>query len=470
MTAAARHRAWRRWPLLLAALFAAAAACSDGGGGGAADAGTDTSTDTGSDQPIEWTIEQVEDANMGYQARLAVDPGGAPAVAYWSNLGFEDGICDEIEVDPPPRVRYELRFAQRTGPGQWAAETIDEPEVAFTPNGLDLAFDPDGRPAVAYTGGTPEMVYCGGNDAVLAVRDGGSWSFETAAATSGQAATGEPASDSGHVVGLWPGLAHDPQGEPAILYKDAHFGTLQHDDLYRADAELAWRAGGSWDQEAVDPGEGAGEYGDLVFDGEGRPVAFYAITVDAQENSRHGVWAARRDAEGTYELVKLHSGAIHQEISAAVHPASGDLIVAFYSVADMAVRVRRLGDPAQFTDSGAWSSELVGKAQYDEGQNVSLALAPSGRVALAYHRCRLVTSGSAGCDQNDEAVIFAIENEDSWSYDVVVESQGGSCGDFTSLQFDAAGDAYIAYRCTVQIGEEFTFRPFVAIGAVEAGS
>jgi hypothetical protein len=466
----AHPSARRRRPLLGAlALALALSACSDGDGNATpADGGTDTDTSTGS-AAIDWGIEVVEDANMGYQARLAVGPDGAPAVAYFGNEGFEDGICDEIEVDPPPRVRYELRFAERTGPGQWAAETVDQPEVAFTPNGLDLAFDPDGRPSVAYTGGPPELVYCGGNDAVLGVRDGGDWTFQTAADNSGQAATGEPASDSGHVVGIWPALEFDPDGEPAILYKDSHFGTLQHDDLYRADAELAWRSGGSsWGHEAVDAGEAAGEHGDLVFDNEGRPVAFYAIAVEAQENSRHGVWAARRESEGTWEIVELHTGAIHQEISAAVHPASGDLIVAFYAAADKAVKLRRLSDPAQFAESSAWSSELVGRAQYDEGLGVSLAIAPSGLVALAYHRCRLVTSTSEGCDPNDEAVIFAIENDTGWSYSTVVESEVGSCGNFTSLGFDAQGTAYIVYRCTVQQGEEFSFRPFVAIGEVEA--
>ena len=469
MTAVARHSATGRWPLLCALLAAlACGACSDGDAAAKpADGGTDTETDTGP-ATIDWEIEMVEDANMGYQVRLAVGPDGAPAVAYFGNEGYQDGICDEIEVDPPPRVRYDLRFAERTGPDQWAAELVDAPEVAFTPNGLDLAFDPDGCPAVAYTGGTPEFVYCGGNDAVLGVRDGASWTFQTAAETSGQAATGVAASDSGHVVGIWPALVYDPAGEPAILYKDSHFGTLQHDDQYRADAELAWRSGGSaWSHEAVDPGQGAGDYGDLVFDGEGRPVAFYAIVVEDLDEPRHGVWAARRDAEGPWEIVKLHTGAIHQEISAAVHPASGDLIAAFYSAADKAVRLRRLSDPAQFADASAWSSELVGKAQYDEGLGVSLAIAPSGRVALAYHRCRLITSTSEGCDPNDEAVILAIEDGDAFSYHTVVESEAGSCGSFVSLGFDQQGAAYVAYRCTVQEGEEFSFRPFVAIGQVE---
>jgi hypothetical protein len=456
-----------RSALLVAVVLAAA--CSDGGGGGGgADAGTDTGTDT-SYMSIEWTIELIEDDDLGLQGRLAMSPDGQPAVAYFSNLGYEDGICDEIEVDPPPRVRYALRFAERTGPEQWAAELVEEPVVAFTPNGLDLAFDPEGRPALAFTGGPAELVYCGGNDAVLGVRDGGNWTFQTAAVTSGQAATGEAASDSGHVVGLWPGLAYDDQGEPAILYKDSHFGTLQHDDMYRADSELAWRSGGSsWNHDAVDPGEGAGEYGELVFDAEGRPVAFYAITVEAQDVSRHGAWAARLNDADEWELVKLHTGAIHHEISAVVHPVTGELAVALYAAADKAVRLRRLIDPEQFSETSAWSSELVGKAQYDEGQNVSLAVTPSGKLALAYHRCRLVTSSSDGCDQNDEAVIFAIEDDGDWDFDTVKESDGGSCGEYASLGFDQQGNAYIYFRCTVLIDDEFTFRPYLAHGHVEA--
>jgi len=213
--------------------------------------------------------------------------------------------------------------------------------------------------------------------------------WETAASESGQAVTGDEASDAGFVLAPWPSLAYSNDGEPVVLYKDAHFGSLQHDDAYRADLELAWRRAGSWEHEVVDAGEGAGDYGQLLFNDEGRPIALYAITIDDQEQSRHGVWAARRDEAGQRERVQLHEGAIHQEITAGFEPGSGDLLVAFYSAADMAVRLRRLADPTRFADPAAWDNKLVGSGRYDEGRYVSLAFSATGDVLLAYQRCFL---------------------------------------------------------------------------------
>jgi len=125
-------------------------------------------------------------------------------------------------------------------------------------------------------------------------------------------------------------------------------------------------------------------------------------------------------------------------------------------------RVRRLADPTQFTDAGAWASEWVGKAQYDEGRHVSVAFTPDGRTALAYHRCKRVTSSTEGCDQNDEAVVFAVREEAGWTYEVVHQGTVGSCGEYTSLAIHDDGTAWVAFRCTQQVDELYAFRPMVA--------
>ncbi len=422
----------------------------------------DDDDDSGPDG--SWNISMVEDLNAGYLTRTAFGSDGSVAVATFNNSPYDDGLCDEIEIDPPQRYRQPIYLVTRAAVGQpWDIDTVDEPIIGLTPTGLSLAFDPQGRPAVAYTGGEPELQYCGGNDAVLAVREGGEWSFDTAGAAGGESATGDPAADSGFTVGFWPALAYDGDGNPAMVYQDAHYYPLQHDDIYRADAEFAWsNGGGSWDHEAVDYGEGAGDYNSLAFDHEGRPVAVYAIAVEAQDETRHGVWAARRSVEGEWVVVKLHTGGIHNDTAVVVDPDSGELVVAFYSVTDRAVRVRRLGDAEQFDDAGAWSTELVARAQYDEGRYTAMAFMPSGELALAYHRCRLLTAPEGSCDSNDEAVIFATSDGGSWDYQVVVESEVGSCGEFISMDIAPTGTVAIAYRCTVQDGNDFLQRLFVA--------
>ncbi|MCP4676376.1 MAG: hypothetical protein GY854_12865 [Deltaproteobacteria bacterium] len=452
-----------------------AAGCS-GGDDDSADTDTNTSTDTGNGvdagpPPPKWTFEMIEEEDVGLEIKLAVAPDDSLGVAYFASSAYDDGICDEILVSPPTRMRQDIRYASRPAAGgAWSVEVVESPVVLGGPTGLDLAFDPQGNPGIAFTGGVPEGQYCGGNDAVFARRQGSVWSFETAGAQGGDSQTGDAASDSGFVVGLWPALAFNQQGEPAIVHKDVHFGTLQHDDKYRADAEFAQRSGGSWIHEAVDPGEAAGDHSALIFDTENRAVAFYAITVEAQGGSRHGVWAARRETDGTWTRVKLHNGAIYKETSAAVDPVTGEIVVAFYSMKDSAAKIRRLTDSERFGELDAWEMEIIGDPRYDEGQYVSLAFTPSGRAALSYHRCKRVTSTSESCDQNDEAVVFALEKTGGgWSIETVKESKKGSCGEYTALGFDSAGTAYIAYRCTEEIEDTFTFRIFVAskeLGAI----
>jgi len=46
------------------------------------------------------------------------------------------------------------------------------------------------------------------------------------------------------VVGFWPALAFDQNGNAAIAYRDVHTGVLQSDDWRRADLELAFGSGG----------------------------------------------------------------------------------------------------------------------------------------------------------------------------------------------------------------------------------
>jgi hypothetical protein len=442
------------------------AACAEDDNNDGNTGGTDT--DTGTDQdggppPAKWSFEKIDEENMGMQSHIAVGLDGSVAIAYFSTIAHEDGICEEVDVNPPPRLRHTLRFAARApGASTWTTETVSQPVFPLGPTGLDLAFNSLGQATIAFTGGDPQMQFCGSNDAIVATRTDTEWTFATAGAESGESATGEPASDAGFVVGLWPALAFDADGNPAVLHKDVHFGGLQHDDKYRADAELAWNTGGGWTHEAVDFGDGAGNSGTLIFDGTGRPIAIYAITIEAQRASRHGVWAARRETDGTWNKVKLHTGMIHKETTAAFDPGTGELVVAFYSASDSAVKVRRLTDPELFAETDAWDSELVGDSRYDEGQNVSLAFTNSGKAVLAYHRCKLYTSDASGCDINDEAVILAVQDGSDWDIEVVKQATVGSCGNFTSLAIDAAGNAHISYSCAEEIDGKYVFRLFAA--------
>ena len=403
----------------------------------------------------KWSVEEIE-ADVGIHSKIAVGPSGDVSVAYYANSPFEDGECIELEHDPKPtRKRYELRFATKTGDA-WSTELIDSPLSPEIPSGLAHAYSPDGEPVVVYTGGEPILDWCGANDAFYSVRSGGAWTPETAAAESGESATGNEASDAGFGVGFNPTLTFDNNGDPAIVHQDKHFVYLQRDDEYRADAELAWRTGGAWQHEAVDYAEGAGDANAIVFDESNRPIVFYAIDVESHVKSRHGVWAGRLGEDGEWEQIKIHTGAIGTGISATIDPVRNEPVVAFYSAPDYGVKVRRLIDPDAFEESGSWTSEIVHDDQFNEGDHVSLAFTSDGEPALSYHRCRRYDPSDDSCDPNDEALVFAIQKQGKWKFETVHQADNLSCGTYTSLAFGPDDTAYISFQCTKESMGEFS--------------
>jgi hypothetical protein len=400
----------------------------------------------------------VADGDVGMHLDLAVLADGSPAVAFFPMAGRDDGLCEEIaggSVAPPERVRWNLSYAEEDADGSFRLETVVPMLVLGAPLGLSLGVGGDGEPAIAALAGEadPGNAYCGAHDVALYQRSGGgSWSAEIAVRDSGEAATGMPASDFGSVVGLWPALAFDPDGNPAVAYKDVHSGSIQLDDLRRADLELAWREGGGWRHIAIDPGFGAGDYNQLVFDGEGRPVAVYYNPTDTPEmRDIRGLWAARSDDGETWERVQLELAAIREGPDAVVGP-DGRLHVAYYDGSRREPVVWTLTNAEQFTDLAAgWEDETVlSDRRHDEGRYPSLAVAPDGRLALAYYRCmRRTDAADAPCRPDDDAVVFAFRDAaGGWTVEVVDEGDpAGACGLWPAVGFDGEGRALLAYAC-----------------------
>ena len=439
-------------------------ACADGNSGPKdTDVEKPDNTDDTSTPTVKWTVETIEEANAGAHASMAIRDNGDIGVAYFSVAPYEDGICDEIDAEAPPkRVRFDMRYASKSSGGTWETETVDSPIYPDLegPAGLSFAFNTNGEPSIAYNGGDVDgrYDYCGASNAVLITKSGGTWTPETASAESNDSTTDLEASQAGFGVGWWPALAYDAAGDPAIIHRDVHFVYLQSDDKRRADAEFAWRQGGSWLHEAVDPGEGAGTANAIIFDTEGRPIVFYAIPIESNIVSRHGVWAARRNSDGTWDKIQLHSGATGYRISAAMDPVHGEPVAAFYSGPDYGIKIRRLVGGEDFTNMDLWTSEIVRDARYDEGQYVSLAFSQEGDMALAYFRCRLYDGTNDACNPNDEAVVFAVNQRGSWKREVVRSGDGMECGMYPTLAISADDTANIAFQCVENSFGEFNFQ------------
>jgi len=405
-----------------------------------------------------WSVAVVARGEVGRQIQAAVTPGGTPVVAAYADGGDDAGLCDPDTPSAGERTTWTLSYAAPDGDG-WRVEEVADVLHLGPPRGFDLAVAPDGTPTIAALTGEPATLppYCGANDLGLYRRGAdGSWAVEIAVAESDEAATGEPASDFGTVVGLWPALAFDPGGAPLLAYRDAHGGSLQGDDFTRADLEVAWgTAGGGWRHLAVDWGKGAGQLNAAAFDDEGRPVLIQYNPRDDLISSERGLWALRSDDDGVSWLrYRLFAGGVAERPSLAVDPTSGEVWVAWYDGELGLPYVARLADPGRFEDEAGWEVTEIGDHVYDEGRYPSVAVSPSGVVGVAYQRCGRASDGIGDCDPSRDAVVFAWRDGPVWEREVVEDEDDGLCGNYAGLVF--SGEAPVVfYQCLVQRGDTF---------------
>lgn len=431
---------------------------------------------------------------VGLHAQLAAGPGGRVGVAYWDTDGVEGAPCDGIEVDDPPaEVRWGLSFAEwREGEG-WRAERVGDPLLLGAPPGLHLSYSQSATPQLLALAGdpVPEIRYCGGSDLGLFTPRGGvgeAWGAEWVVTDSDQAASGEPASDYGYVVGYWPSYARRADGAELVAYQDVHGGSLQRDDLARADLEVARRdaPGGAWRHEPVDVGEGAGTHTQALFGPQGEPMVLYYIPVEAAQESRarQGVWLAR-EVGGVWRRHLVAAGAVEGGARGVVVGA-GLAVIYFDPLARQPVLaalsdLRALdADPSADPSADPWRRARLGDPRYHEGRAPTLARAPDGRLAALWYRCG--PAELAACRPADDAAVFALspaaaqgegmgegagegDPDDAASYlgewrrEVVEAGEEGVCGLDPSLAFDAQGRAWAAWRCSRRAeGGAFRYR------------
>lgn len=400
-----------------------------------------------------WTSSVVDANNVGLHVRL-VHSGSMFGLVYFDARGTDDGVCETAGDNQPQRIVWGLHYGTSVDGTSWATEKISDLLHVGPPVGTDLVFDASGSPMVTAMTGEPLLAmipfYCGVNDVGLWTRNGGGWTDESVVVSSGEAATGHPPSDFGEVVGYWPSIALDNSGNPAIVYKDVHAGSIQSDDLRRADLELAWRQGDGWQNIAIDFGEGGGDHNRIRFDGQNRPhVAYYRATEDRLEPSL-GIWMTRSlDAGATWEKVRLFPSGTSEGPDFVFDPATGLPLVAYYNSERGFPQLAELTDEAQFESaSQGWKISDIGDSAFDEGYRTSLAISPGGTVAVAYYRCTRASQGLGDCKPADDGLVFAYRDRDTWIHEVVDPGDAaGLCGQYPSLAFDAAGIAHIAYQC-----------------------
>jgi hypothetical protein len=296
--------------------------------------------------------------------------------------------------------------------------------------------------------------YCGSNDVGILTPGDEEWDLDTVVVSSGEVVTGEAGSDFGEVVGYWPTVAFDAEGNYAVAYKDVHLGSIQGDDFIRADLEFAWRQGGGLLQSAVDIGIGAGDFNDLVFDTEGRPVVVYVNPVQESGNET-GLWVARSDDGEEWIRTRLYPGRTTEGPSIVVDPADGTIFLAYYHNEERRPYLVSLAPGADFTDG--WVQEPLGDDRYDEGIHPTIAIDPSGFLTLVWYRCNRIGDSGESCEPQHDAVIFAWLADGEWLHEIVDSGGAGTCGTYPGIAYDGEGRAIVVYQCSRGSGEEFDF-------------
>lgn len=424
----------------------------------------------------------VEGGGVGLHARAALSPGGRLGIAYWSTDGAEGEPCEDLMIDDPPlEVKWDLHFAEWSEEGGWGVERVANPLLLGNPPGVDLDYQRNGSPLVSAIGGDaiPDLRYCGGGELTVYTRssdpESTEWDREVVTARSDQAMSGEPASDFGFIVGYWPSLSQGEDGSQMLVYQDVHAGSLQRDDLARADLEVALQSssGGGWTHEVIDLGEGAGIFNQALITPEGDQLVLYYISFDAQqaERMRQGLWIARRSSEGAWEKGLLFGGPTQGQPSMISY--QGGIAVAYYDPSARRPILAILKEVSRATESGAWIRISLGDLKYNEGHSPSLVELSDGRLGVTWYRCG--PAELEDCRPADDAVIFAYpeqkpnleEQEDplkplegSWTMEVVESGEEALCGFSPQIVIERSGRPWIMWQCSRRVSGtgEFEYR------------
>ncbi len=111
--------------------------------------------------------------------------------------------------------------------------------------GLSVAFHPmTGEPSVGFLGGGSgfrpgDTIFWFQSDAVVANRNAGTWTQVVAALNGGDTTCGNPVSDTGFLVGVWPALGFNSMGTLFFAWRDGHNGQFEMQDWAGSDVEMA---------------------------------------------------------------------------------------------------------------------------------------------------------------------------------------------------------------------------------------
>jgi hypothetical protein len=220
-------------------------------------------------------------------------------------------------------------------------------------------------------------------------------------------AGGDPYCSEGEVVGLYPGVSVNADGQIAIAYLDTHFG-FADTDIFSTDLELAFGTVDSTRLTSINMESGAGYFGHASIADDGVIVMGHAVIANNQfvdENNQpfvveDGIYAEVRLPDGT-----LRTSQIMRRTATASRVATGTFAGRGHFVA-----VHERGDEQLLlfssTDDGqTWTPspvEQLGRT----GRDPNLVFLDDGTLVLAYGHCR-DDADQASCTARSDGVRLA---------------------------------------------------------------
>ena len=308
--------------------------------------------------------------------------------------------------------------------------------------GIALAFQPNGQPAVSYLGGDDD----GGNnlfwaetDAVIATRSaGGTWTETVLVNTGGEAVAGNPVSDTGFAVGLFP-PSRTAAGTPISRTETCTTARTPRGSTRARIWRLSSVEGITQNRVVVAGGnnkKGWGGHGQIVI-ANGQP----ALLADHVETTAEGPGTSllvKRNADGTW-TAPVEVAAVGSTQTGATLDRSGARLRGGRGGQDPRRAVlhrvahrRDVGSPTpvyEFGTGGWWPSVAVDPATHD----------PS----IAYYVCSTRAGAPEGmCRDVDDDLRIATRAVGNWRHGSV-DPAGGY---LPKLGFLSTGQRVIVYR------------------------
>ncbi len=408
---------------------------NDGGKGGGRGGGTGGSG--GGDAFTIYTLDPA--AQEATYLAMTVDPAQERVgVVYYTpkgtttNLGHPD---------------YWLKYVE------WKQGTAGTVETVGTQVqrrvGLSLQFQPtSGEPIAALLGGGQgfvpnQSIFWFQSDAALRTRTAGTWTEQLAATDGNQTSCGNPVSDRGFLVGLWPSIQYDSTGKLYFAYRDGHDGQFDKQDWDGSDVEVLEGGNGNWKRVCAQEGgnnkQAWGGHIQLAMGPSDQPAMIYDMMHLGADTVGANVVFQTRAATGAWSPPNIVLNVTNTQSGAALaYDATEGYGIAVYDVA--------LGqlEYTNSTDGKIWSSADPAVGAGSSGWYPSLAMDPTyHEPVIAYYHCSPRAGATADqCLESEDELRVTQRVAGTWR-DTVVDPAGGYS---PKLAFFASGKKVVAYR------------------------